>query len=68
MKLIKRIISKLNNLSIVQIKNSKMVSIKDEYFSASTNRSLNVIDISDDVLSFGSSNAILIYDYKVLLF
>ena len=42
-----------------------MVSIKDEYFSASTNRSLNAIAISGDILAFGSSNAVLLYNYKV---
>lgn len=42
-----------------------MLTIKDEYFSASTNRSLGVLDIYGDLLAFGSSNAILLYNYQV---
>lgn len=42
-----------------------MIRIEDEYFSASTNRSLGVLDIWGDVLAFGSSNAILLYNYQV---
>ena len=45
-----------------------MVLVKDVYFSASTNRSLGVLDIHGDVLAFGSSNAILLYDYQVSIF
>lgn len=45
-----------------------MVQIKEKYFSASTNRSLAVLDIYGDLLAFGSSNAVLLYDYQVRIF